>query len=80
MQIAKAALRQAVGAHDAVAANRNLQILINLRAEQVAITLREIQDTYGTIGDAILPIYGKRYVTECLALTRAVHQALRMAP
>lgn len=53
-----------------------LRRLIQLRAEQTAITLEQLRDTYGGLDDEAMVAYSRQYANDCATITRATHSLL----
>jgi hypothetical protein len=72
MLYAKNQFMGAAAAGDAAGKEKALEALIDLRAEQVALELEEIQDLYGSVETSALQAEMQKYYEDCYRLAAAV--------
>lgn len=76
MQYQKNLLEQAAYANDALAARDALSTLIQLRGEQTAVALKEMEELFGPVTEPALEAEMRQYYADCAALSAAVEARL----
>lgn len=72
----KRLLLSAVRSNNKPLIGHEIQTLIHLRADLLAITLNELQETYGNVDERALKAHLKTYYHDCYTLTHAFRQYL----
>lgn len=72
LSLQKNLLERALAEQNHVALQKSLDQLVQLRAEQTALALKEMEELYGTVAPEALAAHVRQYYADCTTLVSAL--------